>query len=369
MNRESTLRNHSSCLLGLLVAALTMMVGCIGEIEEGQRAEDYDDRLSIAASGRWLIPSNINTIGNKQHVSYTGGGSWNGTGSCSGNFTGGAAKVKSYVAQHFSKVSSIGGYACRPNTANTSKMSVHGTGRALDIMIPTIGGSADNTAGDAIAHYMITHAEEIGIQLIIWDRTLWNASKSAGSKSRRYGGPHPHNDHLHVELSVAGGKQQTPWFSGTPDAPGGGGGGTGGGGGGGGGGGSACQNSGGMCHDIQTSTCSGQVKTGLCPGDSNNLCCMGTVDGNDNGGGTGGGGTGGGTGGTTDFCEAMGWYGDGQCDVGCPKPDTADCSGSSSGSGGSGGSGGYDVCEQNGWYGDGPCDDFCPKPDSDCQGW
>ncbi len=40
------------------------------------------------------------------------------------------------------------------------------------------------------------------------------------------------------------------------------------------GGGNACESVGGMCHDIQTTTCGGEVRTGLCPGDSNNLCCV-----------------------------------------------------------------------------------------------
>ena len=55
----------------------------------------------------------------------------------------------------------------------------------------------------------------------------------------------------------------------------------------------------------------------------------------------------------SDQCAENGWYGDGECDLFCPRPDP-DC-------------GAADICEQNGWYGDGECDEFCPRPDPDCE--
>ncbi len=65
-----------------------------------------------------------------------------------------------------------------------------------------------------------------------------------------------------------------------------------------------------------------------------------------------------------DFCEEMGWYGDGVCDMDCPNPDP-DCEGD-------GGDwpdpGEGDFCEEMGWYGDGVCDMDCPSPDPDCEG-
>jgi len=82
-----------------------------------------------------------------------------------------------------------------------------------------MSGSADNQAGDPIANWLITHSEEIGIQYIIWDRTQWTAERAVGTKGRRYGGAHPHNDHLHIELSSAAGNAQTDWFSGSQEPP------------------------------------------------------------------------------------------------------------------------------------------------------
>ncbi|MEZ4464481.1 MAG: hypothetical protein R3F43_08225 [bacterium] len=67
------------------------------------------------------------------------------------------------------------GYACR-QIRGSSGMSVHGTGRALDIFVPLSGGAADNDLGDPIANWLVEHAE-IGVQLI-WDRTIWSGSRS-----------------------------------------------------------------------------------------------------------------------------------------------------------------------------------------------
>lgn len=40
---------------------------------------------------------------------------------------------------------------------------------------------------------------------------------------------------------------------------------------------SACAQAGGSCIDIRSQSCSKQVEYGLCPGDSNHLCCKGAV--------------------------------------------------------------------------------------------
>jgi hypothetical protein len=55
-----------------------------------------------------------------------------------------------------------------------------------------------------------------------------------------------------------------------------------------------------------------------------------------------------------DLCEKWGWYGDGVCDLECPRTDP-DCEGTE------------DWCEELGWYGDGVCDEECPAPDPDCE--
>ncbi|MEJ7597360.1 MAG: SH3 domain-containing protein [Kofleriaceae bacterium] len=182
----------------------------------------YDDgppgALSAFNAGGWVLPAAIRAIGDQQSVAYTGAGAWAGGANCGGGLLAGTREVGDYVKATYAGVSGYGGYACRQNTANSAELSVHGSGRAIDIMIPLKGGDADNAAGDRIANFLVQNAEAIGIQFIIWDRNDWGASRSL-PKQRAYGGPYAHKDHIHVELTPAGARRMTPWFSDNTPAP------------------------------------------------------------------------------------------------------------------------------------------------------
>lgn len=195
-----------------LLASVLALAGCAVSEDVGK----LDHALS--QPGPWDIPADVAAAGDTQYVSYTGAGPWVGPSGCTGGLTTGAARLRDWIGRSFPQVTHVGGYSCRSINGDSTTMSVHATGRALDIHIPTHAGDADNDLGDPVGNWFIEHAEEIGIQYIIWDRWTWNASRAAGSKERMYGGAHPHHDHLHVELSVDGGAAATPWFSG-PMAP------------------------------------------------------------------------------------------------------------------------------------------------------
>jgi hypothetical protein len=207
--RSSLLLLSAACLVASSLAA------CTGVI----LSEEEEEKLSLAASARWSIPPDVSAIGDGNFVPYTGAGRWVGSSSCSGGMRPGTAELSDFLVANFPQISQVGGYNCRAIVGNSTRMSVHGTGRALDIHIPLNGSSADNQAGDPIGNWLIANAEEIGIQYIIWDRTQWTASRSAGTKGRRYNGSHPHNDHLHIELSTAGGSASTDWFSSAQEPP------------------------------------------------------------------------------------------------------------------------------------------------------
>ena len=199
----------------LLIAALAVLCAC-GE------SEDVDSsRLELAHPGPWSIPPETVAEGDMQNVTRTEAGPWVGESGCHAGFTSGAQAVEDWIYAYWPEVSYIGGYSCRAINGDSSQMSVHATGRALDIHIPTLGGEgvmgeADNDAGDPLANYLIEHAEEMGIQRIIWDRWYWRADPP---RNGEYTGRHPHHDHLHVELSVAAGNMETPWFAGPMDPP------------------------------------------------------------------------------------------------------------------------------------------------------
>ena len=92
---------------------------------------------------------------------------------------------------------------------------MHAIGRANDIMIPMIGGDADNTLGDRIANWLIENAEYIGVQRVIWDGNFWNGRGSFGPLNA---GAAPHRDHIHMELSIDGAARRTRFFTEGPPA-------------------------------------------------------------------------------------------------------------------------------------------------------
>jgi hypothetical protein len=169
---------------------------------------------SVPASGHWGMPASVRAAGETQYVRYDFPPAWAGKpGKCSGSFTPGADQLKNYILSRHPGVSRIGGYNCRANSANRSKTSVHGVGRALDIMIPTVSGRANSAVGDPIANWLVQNAEALGVQYIIWNRMKWSGSKT-GRKHGRYGGPSPHINHIHVELNRDGSARMTAWFQG-----------------------------------------------------------------------------------------------------------------------------------------------------------
>lgn len=121
---------------------------------------------------------------------------------CTGKFTVGAQSLSDVVMDKYSPpVTSVGGYACRQNTASNS-ISVHGVGRALDIMVDSTTPNGLAT-GDRIRNFMINNAKVLGVQRVIWNHHIWSADQDGW---RDYSGPNPHTDHLHVEINEAAAK-------------------------------------------------------------------------------------------------------------------------------------------------------------------
>lgn len=162
--------------------------------------ETRGQELRKAIPGRWHMPASIERIARGQYVPVTNAGRWRGPSGCSGGFTRGANDLKQHLQRHFPGIRVIYGYSCRPINCGTnctsSQMSVHATGRAIDIMIPPFSWTnADNGHGDPIAHYLVTNAKRLGIQRVIWDRSIWDRAELDSYRG------HPHADHLHVEIT------------------------------------------------------------------------------------------------------------------------------------------------------------------------
>lgn len=166
----------------------------------------------VARAGDWSLPDDVRRVANQQDLAYDAAGAWNDGRGCSGGLLEGTRRFGDHLMEQFAGISSYGGYSCRRNTGDPSQLSVHGTGRALDLMIPTDDGRADNDAGDPVANWLVTHAELVGVQYVIWDRTDWGAHRDP-PKTSDYGGPNPHVDHIHMELTHEGAAMDTPWFT------------------------------------------------------------------------------------------------------------------------------------------------------------
>lgn len=201
------MRSPFIALLGLVAVA------CASETEVGyDEAPDSDEESvesedsDLAVAGRWRMPSSLRDVALGQHVEYDGARR------CASGDQPGTRDVKNLLRTVFpDEIREIQGFVCR-KIRGGSGLSVHSTGRAMDIFIRTTpGGAADNTKGDRVMAFLIKNAERIGVQFVIWDRSKWKPSEL----DRPYGGSHPHNDHLHVELTEEAGAKRTPYFNGT----------------------------------------------------------------------------------------------------------------------------------------------------------
>lgn len=184
-----------------------------------------------SASGRWVPSPDVLRLADRHRVPYTGAPRVGDGGRCASRDPfvcscthpacsrglPGTLELAADLRRRFPQLRSAGGFdCCRQNTADPGELSVHSIGRALDLGLPRVAGEADRVHGDPIAAWLLVHAEEVGVQLVIWDRSVWQASRRPGERLRAYTGPVPHTDHLHVELSLDGARRRTRYFAGAP---------------------------------------------------------------------------------------------------------------------------------------------------------
>jgi uncharacterized protein (TIGR03382 family) len=179
----TTIPNFRKSFVACL-ALVTLAVGCASA---GEQADEELRARESKIGGRWT-PAKVeapNGVG-----SYTG---LKGE-KCAGSLKPGTKALGDQLKAQF-KFSSYGGYSCRANTANPGQLSIHAVGRALDVM-------TSGAAGERIANHVATHSKALGIEMIIWNRTIWRVTQN-GATSKAYGGPNPHTDHVHIEVTPA----------------------------------------------------------------------------------------------------------------------------------------------------------------------
>ena len=130
---------------------------------------------------------------------------WDGGAHCTGRLGVGTRALGGYILAAFPGViASFGGYNCRPNTADTANTSLHGTGRALDLTVSVDGDHS--RAADVVADWLLTNARALGVEEVIWTRTIWTSLHGL----RDYTGPDAHTSHIHVGLSPESARSLPP---------------------------------------------------------------------------------------------------------------------------------------------------------------
>lgn len=109
-----------------------------------------------------------------------------------------AVKVIQAINGDFPEITSIGGLR------SGSDAQDHGTGHAVDLMIPDYSTSEGKALGDEIAAYLQEHAEELGVKYAIWSQHIWSVQRSSEgwrAMSDRGGVTANHYDHVHVSVN------------------------------------------------------------------------------------------------------------------------------------------------------------------------
>lgn len=103
-----------------------------------------------------------------------------------------AIKVVKAVNKNFPQFTSIGGIRSDANAQD------HASGHAVDLM------TSNEATGDAIAAYMVAHADQLGIKYVIWRQHIWSVQRSSEgwrAMADRGSATANHYDHVHVSVN------------------------------------------------------------------------------------------------------------------------------------------------------------------------
>jgi Lysozyme like domain len=97
-------------------------------------------------------------------------------------------------------IGSFAGVGSRPGTGMTGN---HGTGRAVDVMIPDWDFPTGRALGDRIATWARSNADRLGVSEVIWEQTIWTVARSTEGwrpMENRGSATANHLDHVHVSV-------------------------------------------------------------------------------------------------------------------------------------------------------------------------
>lgn len=109
-----------------------------------------------------------------------------------------AVKVIKAINGNYPQITSIGGLRSGAGAQD------HGTGHAVDLMIPNYSSASGKALGDEIAAYLQQHASELGVKYVIWRQHIWSVQRSSEgwrAMADRGGVTANHYDHVHVSVN------------------------------------------------------------------------------------------------------------------------------------------------------------------------
>lgn len=79
----------------------------------------------------------------------------------------------------------------------------HGTGRAVDLMVPSYKSASGKKLGGDVAGWARTNARSLGISYVIWNQRIWSVGRSKEgwrAMANRGGDSANHKDHVHISV-------------------------------------------------------------------------------------------------------------------------------------------------------------------------
>jgi hypothetical protein len=99
-----------------------------------------------------------------------------------------------------------GMYSCRP-IEGTNRLSLHGTGRAVDVGL-LASRPSEKKRGDQLFAWLIKNSGNIGLQEAIWNGWIWTPDKGL----QKHTGKNPHTNHVHFALNEDGANGRLPFY-------------------------------------------------------------------------------------------------------------------------------------------------------------
>lgn len=145
----------------------------------------------------WTLTPRSKAASDAFSGSYDGGGPWDAS-RCAAEMAQHTRALRDVVRYYFRWATDIGSVRCSPlHTRHGDQMSIHAVGRALDVMVPHVGGNE----GESLANWLVENAALLGLQLVIWRHSVWQGSQPRARRFDQYTGSNPHVDHVHVEVT------------------------------------------------------------------------------------------------------------------------------------------------------------------------